>query len=394
MSYQFALWNAEDALRDGEIRQRWVDLLGRLDPLNRGYASAQWFELRVRSCPGTMKRLAVMRDPDGAIVGLCPLETHHHYFTFNVSSRSLLRPRVLSAVVLGGEPMVPAEPEAHRRLYRAILDQWPEIDCVAVDLPWEGAACVDLRSRGHTPGYFTYPQGGGPAFRLVLPLEGGYEHYLKTSVSPKRRYTIRKEARALRALGKDRLELIRVDRPEMVSEFLERAVPLYKKTWQYRDLGWLPNSLNPNDINAFAEARILRSYLLKCGDEVAAFMLGIQSESVYYFIQTGYEPSYAEKKLAPGKVMINMIIQDLCQSHKPDFFDFGTGENFYKQFFGCVPHPFAHICILRDRLRNRVVCGSHQLFRSGVELAKRVIQRKRMQPAAAENAVGTENVSS
>jgi CelD/BcsL family acetyltransferase involved in cellulose biosynthesis len=394
MSHTVTLLKADEALGSGEIRRRWQDLLGHVDPLSRGIASAQWFELRVRSCPGAEKRLAVMRDGQGDIVGLCPLEAHAYYFTFNVSSRSLLRPSVLSAVVMGDEPMIPADPEAHWRLYRGILDQWPVIDGITVNFRWEGAVSNELRDGGGARGLFTHVQGHGPALRFVLPLKGDYEHYLKTSVSPKRRYTIRKEAKALQAFGKDRLELIRVDRPDMVGPFLERAIPLYEKTWQYRDLGWLPNSLNANDMGAFAEAGILRSYLLECGGEVVAFMLGIQSEGVYYFLQTGYEPSFAEKKLAPGKVMINMIIQELCEFNKADYFDFGPGENFYKQFFGCVPRPFAHVCILRDRLRNRVLCGSHRLFRSGVGLAKRIIRRGRTQPSAAEDAEGKESASS
>jgi CelD/BcsL family acetyltransferase involved in cellulose biosynthesis len=379
--YSVALWGVEDALSDGEVRRRWRELLRHIHPLNRGLASLEWLQLRVESCPGARKRVAVVTDSQGDIVGLCPLEAHHRHLSFSVGRRSLLRPRVLAACVLGDEPMIPENPRVHRQLYRGILDGWPEVDCVAPSLPWDGAVCRSLRANGHGDRAFVYVEGGGPSFRFAAPLEGDFDHYMMTVLSQKGRRNIRKETRELRADCKDQLRLIRIDSEDRADEFLDRALPLYEKTWQFRDLGWMPNALNAADVHGFARAGILRSYLLECGGQTCAFMLGVQAEGVYYFLLTGYDGAYAERKLVPGKVMIHMAVEDFYKFNKPDYFDFGTGDNFYKHFFGCESHPRANMMIFRDGVRHRVLCGSHRLFHQGLRLAKRLVRRERPRAA-------------
>src|SRR5262249_26267385 len=130
--YSAALCSAEDALEDGEIRVRWHELSRNLDPSCRAFASPDWLDLRVRNNPESLKRGALLRDTDGEIVGLLPLETHAAYFGFEVSGRTLIQPHVTAAVVLGGEPMVPDDPDAHRSMYRAVLEQWSQIDCISL----------------------------------------------------------------------------------------------------------------------------------------------------------------------------------------------------------------------------------------------------------------------
>jgi CelD/BcsL family acetyltransferase involved in cellulose biosynthesis len=380
--YRVTVSTAEEALEDPEIHRRWRELVQHIHPLNRGFASPEWLRLRVHSCPGTQKRVAVVTDSLGDIVGICPLETHHSYFNFSVGRRSLLRPRVLAACVLGDEPMIPSDSRLHRQLYRGILDHWPEVDCVLVTLPWEADVCHSLRTAGRGEREFVHVEGGGPSFRFAAPLEGDFERYTMTVLSQKGRRNIRKETRDLRAAFNDQVRLIRVEGEDQADAFLSRARPLYEKTWQFRDLGWMPNALNAADVHAFARAGILRSYLLECGGEACAFMLGIQCEGVYYFMLTGYEGSYAERKLVPGKVMIHMAVEDFYKFNKPDYFDFGGGDNFYKHFFGCVSHPGAHMMIFRDRWRHRFLCRSHQSFYQGLRLAKRLVRRERSRAAA------------
>jgi CelD/BcsL family acetyltransferase involved in cellulose biosynthesis len=375
--YLVTLSSAEDAIKDEGIRRRWSELLLHIHPLNRGCASLEWLRLRMQSCPGAQQRVAVVTDSRGDIVGLCPLEAHRRHLNFSVGRRSLLRPRVLAAYVLGDEPMVPNDPRVHRQLSRGILASWPEVDCVAATLPWDGAVCQSLRAVGRGEREFVYVEGGGPSFRFAAPLEGDFDRYLMTVLSQKGRRNIRKETRELRADCKDQLRLIRIDGEDRADEFVDRALPLYQKTWQFRDLGWMPNALNAADVHGFARAGVLRSYLLECGGQTCAFMLGVQAEGVYYFLLTGYDGTYAERKLVPGKVMIHMAVEDFYKFNKPDYFDFGPGDNFYKHFFGCVSHPCAHMMIFRDRMRYRVLCGSHQLFYQGLRLAKRLVRKER-----------------
>jgi CelD/BcsL family acetyltransferase involved in cellulose biosynthesis len=373
--YSATLRGAEDALEDGEIRVRWHELLRRLDPLCRAHASPQWLELRVRNNPESQKRVALLRDSDGEIVGLLPLETHAAYFGFEVSGRTLLQPHVNAAVVLGGEPMVPDDPDAHRSLYRAVLEQWREVDCISLSFPMRGSPWDLVRSKGRDRDYIAHLWGGKPQPRCVLGLDGDYDRYIDSTFTSKERYNLRRELRTLRSHGGGRLSLTCVEDLEDVEAFLSGATEVYRKTWQFRSLGTRPHSLNSTDLTAFAEAGILRSYLLTCGNEPCAYALGIQVEDIYFFTQTGYDESYAAQKLSPGKALISLMIEDLYRRNKPAYLDFGAGDSFYKQFFGGTSVPFADVLLMRDRLAHRTLCGAHQAFSSGVRLAKRVLRR-------------------
>jgi CelD/BcsL family acetyltransferase involved in cellulose biosynthesis len=282
---------------------------------------------------------------------------------------------VTAAVVLGGEPMVPNDLDAQRLLYQAVLQEWSQIDCVSLCFPLRGPLWESVRASGRDEGYLAHLRGGKPHPRSVLRLDGDHDHYMDTTFSAKERYNLRREVKTLRKHGAGRLSLICVEDRDGVDAFLSRATQVYQKTWQFRSLGARPHSLNSTDLNAFVEAGVLRSYLLVCGDEPCAYALGIQVEDIFFFMQTGYDESFAAQKLSPGKAMISLLIEDLYRRNKPTCLDFGTGDSFYKQFFGVVTVPFADVLLMRDRLAHRALCCAHQAFTSGVRLAKTIIRR-------------------
>jgi len=156
------------------------------------------------------------------------------------------------------------------------------------------------------------------------------------------------------------LDLIRYDDSGDVSEFLDRAIEISKTTYQWNLLG-----LGLRDREAlgkrmrFAQQRgMLRNYIMECGGEPAAFMLGYQHKDRLYYTDVGYDPKF--QKWGVGSVLQVMIVEDLYQQpNTPEVFDFCSGYGDHKARFGNVSAEECDLILMRRTLRNAAVCGAY-----------------------------------
>ena len=130
-------------------------------------------------------------------------------------------------------------------------------------------------------------------------------------------------------------------------------------------------ALNAPDLKGFARAKILRSYLLKCGDMPCAYAVGAQYGGVFQFMDTRFVEAYDAVKQSPGMVLIDLILEDLFRHEKPRFFNFGKGDAFYKQRYANWTLSDSSILLFRRTLGNRVKIASQVAALSAIKLAKR-----------------------
>ncbi|MCA9074022.1 MAG: GNAT family N-acetyltransferase [Planctomycetaceae bacterium] len=164
-----------------------------------------------------------------------------------------------------------------------------------------------------------------PHHRIRLP--NSPEEYWCTFKS-KRRNALRKERERF---GNYALE--RLTAAANIDRWLTDAKAISDKSWQSQRFG--PRVSNNDDERRFltflATMGALRAYMLHREGEPVAFVMGHQWKGVYHYDEVGFDRNLVN--LAPGKVLLQEILDDLLTFDRPDVFDFGLGDGGYKQFF-------------------------------------------------------------
>jgi hypothetical protein len=202
--------------------------------------------------------------------------------------------------------------------------------------------------------------------RHLLRLPGGFPNYL-ARFRAKKRYNLQRQARLLRDRLGGELRLERLTRPEEVPAFLEAAGAVEADSWQGRlsgpRLGGSPASLADA-----ARRGLVRSYLLSGGGVPCAFVVGYQAGGVYEYHQIGYRRDLA--RFSPGTTLLYLLLEDLFAHGRPDFLNFGWGDDAYKSEFGNEHWSDAAVLLLRRTAGNRWRRAAHAAFRGAVGLLR------------------------
>jgi hypothetical protein len=100
-----------------------------------------------------------------------------------------------------------------------------------------------------------------------------------------------------------------------VPEFLAVAQAVSRRTYQWTllGLGLQDKAALTARLTLAADHGWMRCYILYCGDDAAAFMLGYLYRGVYYLGEMGYDPDWA--KWSVGSFLQMEILRDhlLCR---------------------------------------------------------------------------------
>jgi hypothetical protein len=143
---------------------------------------------------------------------------------------------------------------------------------------------------------------------------------------------------------------------ETVEEFVDDAMGISKKTYQWQLLGLgLRNRENLKDSFRFmAERGWLRCYILYCKNAPVAFMVGYQYANCFFYIDVGYDPDWA--KFSVGSVLQLEVMEDLYRrDNTPTLFDFSTGYGPHKSRFGKEFREEVNMLLLPNTLGNRML---------------------------------------
>lgn len=243
--------------------------------------------------------------------------------------------------------------------------------------------------------------GAGERIRIVplsapfehqyIRMEGSFEGYLR-QMSKRSRKSVQYSQRKLRK----EVEGVRMEcaaRPEDVPAFVDAAVSVSRRTYQWHLLGLGlrdPESLRGLLTRSAGLGR-LRSYILYCQDEPVAFMLGHIYNGVYYYIDVGYDQQW--KDWSVGSVLQLEVLEDLyAMDTPPKLFDFSTGYGAHKGRFGNRSTLETNLLVLprtpRTLFMGRAYAASEGLSRWGSRVLddlgvkdrmKRFIRRRSVQ---------------
>lgn len=243
-------------------------------------------------------------------------------------------------------PRFPDDASGYDRMFGCI-QALSGIDGVFLEaLPTESFLFRYLEKR-ETVKWFVKQGSRAPREHFVAAIPDSYEEYAH-KFSSKTRNTLGRRLKKLEKAAGGKLALERVTEEEQVDRFVENAVAVSKKTYQWHLLGLglrEPDRLK-RELRFLARHGWARCYLLWCGETPTAFMLGYQDHHSCYYIDVGFDRDWAD--FSPGTVLQVMVMQDLFAYRKPSVFDFG-GMAEHKKFFGNTSYDETDVHLFRRK---------------------------------------------
>lgn len=359
---------------------QWQALVEGSDNLYRMYQSPQWWEHLVATHPADDLRLFVATSANDEVVGISPVQFQALQLSFQLKSRSLLRLSVPAVTVLGGRPLLPERDDFYDRYIASLLNSFPQCEAIYLkSVPQETHCWSYFSSGGNANGkVLVYsPEGTRPFHGIRLP--STFEQYL-SKFSRKKRYNLKRQERLLAEHGKGMLELIRIDSPQQVATFSAAAAAIEMHAWQVQRTSAriVDNDETRATLTDLAERGLLRSYLLRCGRDFCAYVLGYQYHDVFHYADIAFDDRLA--KFSPGAVLLYLLIADLIEHRPVVDVNLGAGHSAYKQQCGTWHSRDREIFLLRNTLLNRSRVAAHATYRSAIERTKTVLRAINSKP--------------
>ena len=228
--------------------------------------------------------------------------------------------------------------------------------------------------RAMAPGYIIGGRHDYP--RHFIDMTGDFENYL-ADFSGKTRSTLRRKTRNLEreaAQIEGGAVVVREFRtPAEISEFLDLALPLSRRTYQARmlDAGLPEDDAARSAMMKLAAQDNLRCYLLLFrGIPISYLFLPIKGISVIY-AYLGYDEDY--RRLSPGTVLQLHALEQLFAERRYRYFDFTEGDGPHKAMFANRSMDACSFFLLRATPGNRLLLASLKIFNAAVAGARALL---------------------
>jgi hypothetical protein len=310
---------------------------------------------------------------EDALAGFAPVVVSEWPVQCQLGEITLWRFPLRRLTLAGGRPHFPDEAAAYEMLFASLRAEESfdaiYLDEVAADsFLWKFAATSPALRNGCSP--YT-PEA--PAPRVLLKMEGDFEGYM-ARFSSKHRQTLRRKVRKFQDAAPGETRCIRFTSPDEVEPFLERAVALSQKTYQWNLLGQGLRATGQirKRLSFLARYGWLRCYLLMCKDQPCAFVTGYQYGSRYYLDDMGFDPEW--RAYSVGSVLQLAIIEDLFSFNKPEVYDLGEYGP-HKEEFSTDTCLQGKLMLFRPGAYSALVRSAHWSCRACTGMASAVLSR-------------------
>lgn len=276
--------------------------------------------------------------------------------------------------LVGDATHFPQDAAAYELLFRELLSLEGNSDAVYLsNVPvdsflWKFAQVSPMIRESFTP-YMP----DSPAPRVLLRLSGSFEDYMQ-KFSSKHRKNLRRTARMFQEPTPGGVHAIRFTRPDEVDAFLDQAVEISRKTYQWKLLGLGLRSKEDlrKYLSFLARHGWLRSYLLFRGETPCAFVIGVQYRSNFFLDDMGYDPQW--QRFSVGKILQLKVIEDLFQHNRPEVYDLGD-YGLHKSEFGTETLMQGKMLLFRPGVYSAIARWGHYGCRSISEWASTQLEQ-------------------
>jgi hypothetical protein len=340
------------------------------------FSSPAWWNYSLPASVDDRAAIGIVESPDGATVGVVPVRIQEFCLDYSIRAFRLAKSRLRTVALLGYEPMIPYEDGVFLDLIQSILDSFG--DCDGIYLEWVSfdSDCwkTIFKSGELRRTVLVYAPRKLQGCHYI-DLSGSYDQYL-ARFTPKYRSNLRRQVRRLRDHGEGRLDFLRIEHESDVPYFLEAGSELARRSRVYRNTGWnvLENTLDMRQkLGELARRGVLRSYLLRCGEEVCAFVKGYQYNNIYYSMFIGFDEQFVQ--FSPGTMLHFMVVEDL-HAHRPlRRMNLGAGQWSYLDDLATGTDTGTAVLLLRRSVANRLRVDTHAALRWSIDFVRGAVAK-------------------
>jgi hypothetical protein len=299
---------------------------------------------------------------DGRLCGVAPFISRMWPLYCQFAELTLAKFPLRRFRLIGGALDFPEDPAAYDLLFSELATQLSaqtsDFDTLYLDgIPLESFLWKYLQESKIIGSRFLAYQPEPAKPHLLLRFAGTFQDYMG-KFSAKHRKNINREIKRLKTGDLGQFQFVRYELPEEVPTFLEQAVKLSQKTYQWILLhrGLDDPNLLRHRLPLLAKHGWFRSYLLFCGGKACAFLLGYQCHGRFLFFEIGYDPAMASYSV--GTVMQFLAVEDLFNYNRPEVMDLGTFDR-YKEVLSTERHFRSSVFLFPRTVRSRCMRASH-----------------------------------
>jgi CelD/BcsL family acetyltransferase involved in cellulose biosynthesis len=251
----------------------------------------------------------VRRQGDGRIVGIVPGRQTSQKLRFRLGTLRVYEHDVSLYQVLGSVPLLdPSEEGLSDFVFKSLLERHPRSRALLMQ-----AVPEELGDAMRADGLSCHVVNGWRDCHTV-PLPDTVDAYLQ-KFSAKKRYNLSRQVRLL-AKEAGEVSLVRIERPDQVAALIEgmQALQSAKK---------LATKQSQAKYESLARHGLLHAYLLQCGGQTAALVLGSRSNEVWHVHKICCKQEYLA--LSAGSSVMHLALQDTIAHFDFAYADFGYG---------------------------------------------------------------------
>ncbi|KQQ97282.1 GNAT family N-acetyltransferase [Massilia sp. Leaf139] len=352
---RFELADVTDRHDAPELLAAWRDMLGRGTSPEKLYQSPEFFRCIVESEHGTTRThalYAVHRRSDGACVGIVPVRKSAQEVGFGVGPLRFGGRKLATLQVLGSVPLLDrSEPGLAAFVFDSLLRRHPE--CQVLSMQAVPAPQVDALDSlaGLTAKVFNGMRGCH-----TVPLPENFDAYLQ-KFSSKKRYNLTRQVRLLGAEAGE-VQVCRIEAPEQVAGLIE-AMRAILPAGHFAELA------NAARLERMARHGLMHSYVIRCGVQDVAVVLGTRSSDVWHVHNIAALPKY--HALSAGTSAVHLALQDVITHFSFADADFGYGSP--NQDFRAT-HVLKHRCtvlVCRARSATAALLAAHRVWQHAAD---------------------------
>jgi CelD/BcsL family acetyltransferase involved in cellulose biosynthesis len=251
----------------------------------------------------------VRRQGDGRIVGIVPGRRTSQKLSFRLGAMMVYEHEVPLYQVLGSVPLLdPAEEGLADFIFKSLLEHHPESRALLMQ-----AVPEELGETMRAEGLSCHVVNGWRDCHTV-PLPDTVDAYLQ-KLSAKKRYNLSRQVRLL-AKAAGEVSLVRIERPDQVEALIAGMQTLSSAKE-------MATERSRTKYDSMARHGLLHAYMLQCGDQTAALVLGSRSNDVWHVHKICCKEEYLA--LSAGTSIIHLALQDAIEHFDFAYADFGYG---------------------------------------------------------------------
>lgn len=309
----FELESSTSCFDQPEVLAAWRRLLTGVAGPEKLYQTPEFFRYMVETSQQDKVNhtlYVVRRCIDGKIVGIVPVRRQIPDIPFRFGSVSLLKRRIPVCQILGSVPLLdPDEHGLNEFVFKELLAQRP--DCAALVMQALPSEQFDTMTRWD--GFSSYVLDGWRDCHMV-PLPDSVNDYLQ-KFSSKKRYNLSRQVRLL-AKEVGEVKLLRIDQPDQIDALMAALRVVAPAEF-------ISGPNRRDQLASLAKNGLLLSYVIRCGTEDVAAILGMRSNGTWHVHNIWSQQKYM--RFSVGTSATHLALLDVIEQHELRLADFGYG---------------------------------------------------------------------